>query len=909
MTPAEFIAKWERVTLKESAADREHFLDLCRLVGHETPAEGDPEGVRFTFQKGLRKAGGGQGYADVWKRGFFAWEYKDKRHKDLDAAYAQLKFYTTDLENPPLLVVCDLDRFVIHTEFNNTPHEVRAFRTRDLDRPEILAMLRAVFTDPEALRPGQVLETITTEAAARLAALAEKMERRGVGPERAAHFLMQCVFCMFAEDVGLLPDALFTEILTKSQGKPDQFRKYAEALFRSMATGGEVLMREVRHFNGGLFETVDIPDPDGTEIMNLAMAARMDWRSVEPAVFGTLFERSLDPSKRRQQGAHYTGRDDIMLAVEPVVMEPLREEWAALRAEVEAAIPEGGPDAEAAEAGRRLQDFVDRLGRLRILDPACGSGNFLYVSLFGLLDLEKEARDFAVRRSLPYVEARVGPHQLFGIEVNPYAHQLAQLVVWIGFLQWKHFHGEPVSDPPILKPLDNIRHMDAILDRSGDAPRIPDWPEADVLIGNPPFLGGNRIRQHLKDEYVDALFRCYEGAVPPFSDLVCYWFERARAQIAAGRAKRAGLLATNSIRGGANRRVLERIRESGDIFAAWADRAWVLDGAAVRISIVGFDDGSQTERTLDGAPVPSINADLTAAVDITQAKVLPENLGISYQGPSPKAPFDIGPEVAEPMLRAPLNVNGRPNSDVVRPVLNARDMMQQNRGWYTIDFGTDMKQDEAAEYELPFEYVQTHVYPVRQQNNRPRYRELWWLYAEARPGLRKAICRLKRVIVTPRVAKHRVFIWVPCDTLANDSTIVFARDDDYTFGVLHSRAHEVWSLRMGTALEDRPRYTPTTCFETFPFPRADEAQRAAIAEAARALNAARETARANDPNLTLTALYNKRPTWLANLHAALDRAVYDAYGWADDPTEGQILERLLALNLERAGECAAQGAE
>ena len=339
----------------------------------------------------------------------------------------------------------------------------------------------------------------------------------------------------------------------------------------------------------------------------------------------------------------------------------------------------------------------------------------------------------------------------------------------------------------------------------------------DVIVGNPPFLGGNRIRQGVGDEYLEALFALYNGRVPAFADLVCYWFEKARAQIAAGKAKRAGLLATNSIRGGANRVVLERIKQSGDIFWAISDRDWVLDGAAVNVSMIGFDDGTETSRILDGISVVKINSDLTSAVDLASAHRLSENGGICFMGPSAKAPFDLDATLAEAMLAAPLNVNGRPNSDVVRPVASAIDLVQGSRGKWTIDFGL-MPLEEATLYELPFEYVKQHIYPIRSQNRRAAYAQKWWQYAEARPGMRLALKNKSRFIATPAHAKYRVFIWVAQEVLCNQGTLIFARDDDYFFGVLHSCVHEVWALRMGTSLEDRPRYTPTTTFETFPCP-------------------------------------------------------------------------------------------
>ena len=219
---------------------------------------------------------------------------------------------------------------------------------------------------------------------------------------------------------------------------------------------------------------------------------------------------------------------------------------------------------------------------------------------------------------------------------------------------------------------------------------------------------------------------CMMAACQREADLVTYWFERARAQIAAGKAKRAGLLATQSIRSGANRKVLESIKETGDIFWAWSDRPWILDGAAVRVSMVGFDNGAETTRELDGQAAGKINANLTAALDLTVARRLPENAGLSFMGDTKGGAFDISAEVAAQMLAAPLNPNGRPNSDVVRPWVNGQDITGRPRDMWIIDFGTNMSEADAALYELPFEYVRKHVKPERDKNNRQSYRDRWW---------------------------------------------------------------------------------------------------------------------------------------------------------------------------------------
>lgn len=937
MTPQQFIAKWSRAELKERSAAQEHFLDLCQMLGQPTPAEADAQGAWYTFEKGAGKTTGGSGFADVWMRGHFAWEYKGN-HANLANAYQQLLQYREALENPPLLVVCDLTRFEIHTNFTSTVKQVHAFTLAELDKEENLAVLRALFTDPDRLRPELTREHVTEQAAARFGDLSLRLQGRGVDPHRAAHFLVQILFCLFAEDVGLLPNKILSKLLTLSLHHPEAFPGQVRALFEAMRDGGFVAFEEILRFNGGLFAEIGIEPLTKDELEVLAQAAKLDWSSIEPAVIGTLFERSLDPARRAQLGAHYTGRADIERVVEPVVMQPLRRRWAEVRAgadQAKAAWDETVPAIASARDRRTrttainradqarqafaniLFGFQEELARVRILDPACGSGNFLYVALAALKDLEKEIVAYGSASGLSMLLPRVQPTQLYGLEISDYARELTQTVIWIGYLQWMTANGYQPSRDPVLQPLETIRLQDSLLDLSDpEHPKEASWPEADFIIGNPPFLGGNKVRQELGDNYVGTLFAVFAGRVPAFADLCCYFFEKARSQIVNGAAKRAGLLATNSIRGGANREVLQRIKTSGDIFMAWADEPWVLDGAAVRISIIGFDDGEEPTHTLDGAATGTINSSLTASVDLSFAKPLPENAGICFMGPSPKAPFDISAQAASQMLAAPLNVNRRPNSDVIKIVKSAVDLVRHSRGKWTIDFGF-MPLEQAALYELPFEYIRQHVYPIRMNARRNDFRGQWWQYARPRVEMREALEGKSRYAATPAVAKHRLFVWVQPEVLCNQGTLVFARDDDYFFGVLHSRAHEVWSLRMGTSLEDRPRYTPTTTFETFPFPwppgsePADDPRVQAIAGAAKELNERRE-AWLNPPNAseaelkkrTLTNLYNARPTWLANLHARLDRAVWDAYGWDDDDPETvdeeTILTRLLKLNGERA---------
>jgi type II restriction/modification system DNA methylase subunit YeeA len=916
MSPAEFALKWMGSTAKERSAAQEHFIDLCQMLSMPTP-NADPTGANYAFEKGAEKIGGGDGFADVWKRGHFAWEYKGKR-KNLAAAYQQLLQYREALENPPLLVVCDLDRFEVHTNFTATPSKVHSFTLQDLlEAPEEpLRVLRAVMADPEALRPGTTREELTQEAAEQFAALAFALRGRGHEPQRVAHFLNKLLFCMFAQDAGVLPAGLVERLADGARHNVDVFTLGLAELFAKMSQGGGLFGAErIDWFNGGLFDNADVLPLTVAEIKLVARVSRLDWSQVEPAVFGTLFERGLDPGKRAQLGAHYTDRESIMRVIEPVLMAPLRRDFEATKQRVEALLTEDRkitartpPDKNPTAV---FNAFLARLRAVRVLDPACGSGNFLYLALQALKDLEREAILWAsLTLQTPMQLPEVGPEAVLGIEINSYAAELARVVIWIGQIQWMLTNGFAYERDPVLRPLDNIACRDAILDLSDpEHLREPSWPDADVIIGNPPFVGIRKMRENLGHDYVKAIFRAYRDRVPAEADLVCYWHEKARALIADGKVSRVGLLATQGIRGGANRRVLERIKQTGAIFMAWSDEEWVVEGAAVHVSIIGYDDGTETERTLDGKPVAAINTDLTAGIDLTVARRLPSNLGIAFQGANKVGPFDIPGEVAREMLTA-INPDGRSNAEVLRPTANGLDVTRRPRGRWIIDFG-ERSIDEAALYEAPFEHIRRVVYPIRSTNRRQRRRELWWLHGETVPGLRRALFGLPRFIATPTIAKHRLFVWLPSKTLPDHQLIAFARDDDYFFGVLHSRFHEVWSLRVGTQLREKEsgfRYTPRTTFETFPMPEPSP-ETTAVAEAARELDRLRE-GWLNPPDAdadllrrrTLTNLYNQRPMWLDRAHQRLDEAVHAAYGWPYPLADDEVLERLLALNLSRAGE-------
>jgi hypothetical protein len=917
-----FIDKWERNTVNERGSAAEHFVDLCRLLGFPTPNESDPEVYRF--EKPLTKLGGGGGFADVWHKDRFAWEYKGKG-KNLQAAYQQLSLYAGDLGNPPVLVVCDIARYEVYISFTGFKTRVEKFTNADLANQSTRKLLYTIFTDPDQLKPVAPPDSVTKRAAERFADVARFLEKRGFAPAEIAHFFMKVLFSLFVEDIKILPRELLTQSLKDSIFNPAEFPERAKALFQVMRTGGYIPGNpKIPRFNGWLFDDDTVLPLNADEVQFLADAARLDWSQIEPTIFGTLFERSLDPGKRSQLGAHYTSREDILLIVEPVVMTPLRRDWEQTRTAVEALRAQMETATGATRQRLRSQaetaifDFMERLSKVKVLDPACGSGNFLYVALLQMKELEYEVVSYAIDAELTAPEYVVTPMQFYGLEKNLFAAELAQVVVWIGYLQWRHTKGLSDYQEPILQTLENnIKGGDAILgvDQQGNLIE-PEWPAVDFIIGNPPFLGSKKLRGELGDVYFDGLRQLYAERVPGGMDLVMYWFERAREQLIDGRVRRVGLLSTNSIRQQRNRVVLQRIKESGDLFLAWSDRPWILDGAAVRVSMVGFDDGSESIRLLDGVHVQQINADLTASLDTASVQRLDENTDIAFMGNIKVGPFDLSRVQAAEML-AQSNPSGRLNSDVIRPLANGEDITDAPRDEWIIDFGPSMPEEEAKLYEAPYAYVEQHVKPERLKNNRASYRRLWWIHGEPRPAMWRALSDKQRYAVTVLVAKHRLFAWLPVNVSPAARLIVFAREDDYFFGVLHSRGHELWAIRMGGrhGVGNDTTYNISTCFLTYPFPwppgkePIGDPRVEAIAEAARALVAYRDAwlAAAPSKEATLTNLYNKRPLELDQAHRKLDEAVFAAYGWPVDLSNEEILSRLLALNLERAA--AGGGAE
>jgi hypothetical protein len=1011
--------------LNERQGAQSYFLDLCTLLG--VPAPGTQDG--YVFEKQTLALGQVRGFADVFYKNRFAWENKAPG-KNLDAALRQLLGYSLALDNPPLLVVCDRLEIRVHTQFNGHPSVTHTVKLADITNPAAQQLLRRVWLAPESFKPAITNRDITEKAAKSFATLADNLRHRGpqttpqreAYAEQIAHFLTQTLFCFFAEDVGLLPGRMFERLVGNRQITSQQLTTTLQSLFDTMRAGGPFGADYIPWFNGGLFKTVHVPKLEIPDITELRNAASLNWSAIDVSIFGTLFERGLDPTKRSQLGAHYTDPATIQRIIEPVIRRPLLQKWELLEQVIKGLLAKSTKknDAHYRQAHAQYVTFLQSLADFKILDPACGSGNFLFLGLKALKDIEHtiitQAELLGLERP---VDMCTSPANMLGIELNEYAAELARVTVWIGELQWRMEHGYPFKDNPILEPLDCIEQRDALVRRVQPVSRNTagtelaqvqhyveaDWPQASVVIGNPPFLGDKRMRGEMGDAYVEALRKTYEGRVPGGADLVCYWFEKARKAIETNGLGAAGLVTTQSIRAGANRKVLTAINASTRIFEAWSDEPWVNEGAAVRVSLVAFGWGECC--FLNGQRVKGITADLAdnSVSDLTAAINLSENSGSSYIGSQKGGSFEVPGSTARNWLQLP-NVSGKSSALVVRPWANGQDISKRSSDQWIIDFGNDLSESEAALFEQPFEYLVALVKPERLKNREASSGKNWWLHQRPRPEFRLATENTSRYLVTPRVAKFRYFVWQLPVVLPDSRLCAIARSDDTTFGILSSRIHEVWSLAQASmhGVGNDPTYNAKSCFETFPFPagltpadtahqrtqvvaggavipglaepflmpnrpvtQADPAQAAiksivnqntadvvkvatAIAQAAKHLDDLRlawlnppewtqrvpeivPLGMASSPypdrilprdNLseadaaalqkrTLTNLYNQRQAgqvqWLQHAHQQLDAAVASAYGWADySPAmpDETILQRLLALNLERASLQAAK---
>ena len=883
---------------------------------------------------------------------------------------------------PPFIITCDVGHCLeLYADFTGTGRAYSQFPDRkgfrifmeDLRDPDVRAELAAVWTDPHGLDPTRKAAKVTREIAARLAEVTKALEQRAYNAEDVAHFLMRCLFTMFAEDTELLPKGCFSALLEKSVEDPTHFPHRLKTLWSQMETGEDyshVIDARVRHFNGGLFKDTTVFELGREEIGELLAAARADWKQVDPAIFGTLLEQALDKTERRKLGAHYTPRAYVQRLVDVTVMEPLRADWQAALTKAEAAKQDGKGDAAIAI----VRAFHHQLCTTRVLDPACGTGNFLYVSLELMKKLEGEVLQTLtnlgeLQASLALSGESVNPHQFLGLELNPRAAAIAELVVWIGYLQWhyRNYAGHPAE--PILRAFQNINFghregYDAVLTWDGypvpgvavkDGKRVetypnarrPAWPDAEFIVGNPPFIAGQNFRSEFGDGYAEALWKAYPQ-IAGGADLVMFWWDRAADTLVTRRAvlRRFGFVTTNSITQQFSGRVVARHMKGSALSLAMAipNHPWtkVTAGAAqVRIAMTaavqGNVDGTLLEVLSEGgidtdtpeivlsARTGKINSNLTIGADITATASLRANDGICHDGVKLHGKgFRI--TSAEAAL---VGLGRRPGAEtVIRRYVNGRDLNQHSRGVMVIDlFGLSAEQAR-DQFPEAYQHVLERVKPERDNNKRPTRRINWWIFGENQPKMRSAINGEGRFIATVDTSRHRIFQFLDEKTLCDDKVVIIASSDPILLSILSSHIHVTWSLKAGVRMGvgNDPVYASNRCFDPFPFPEPDGALKLRLRALGEELDATRKRIQADQPDLTLTGLYNvlakiragaeltpvdediKRRGLvliLRELHDQIDALTAQAYGWPTDLTDEQILERLVALNAERANEEAA----
>ena len=1003
MTYLEFESIWKAAGGAERANYSLFLQDLCTLldVARPDPTTDNPIQDAYVLERAVEFKDGTKrsiGRIDLYKRGCFVLETKqgtdtpdqqkkaerdelglapEKRRKGhalrgtakweqmMQAARQQALGYVRALPltepRPVFVIVVDVGYCIdlysnfagVGDSFVPFPDQTR-FRLYlpTLANEQVQNVLRQIFLGPDELDPSRQAARVTRELAGYLAGISSQLERSGYSPELVAQFLMRCLFTMFSEDVGLIPKESFTGML-RQYIAPDLLVYLPEALqslWEKMDKGGfsSELKTRVRRFNGKLFHDARALPLTVNQMELLLKAAESDWTTVEPAIFGTLLERALDPRERHSLGAHFTPRRYVERLVLPTVIDPLRQEWTTAQAAAARFLEEG----KLKEARLELVRFQRRLTSIKILDPACGSGNFLYVTLEHLKRLEGEV--LALINSYGYTAllelgggTTVSPRQLLGLELNPRAAAIADVVLKIGYLQWHlRTQGESELREPLLDEYENIVQQDAILSYENEfhEAKPAKWPKADFIIGNPPFVGDKTMRNALGDKYVETLRKTYKGKVPDSADLVMYWWEKAAELARQNQVESFGFITTNSITQNFNRRLIQRHIDSNpplSIVFAIADHPWVdsAQGAAVRIAMSVAKAGSSLGRLLtvthevatEGDDAHNvelteasgiINSDFSIGANVAGAVTLKANSGVTSNGMMLAGSGFI---VSEDKARQ-LGLGRNPKLDLrIRPYRNGKDMSSRPRGVFLIDLFGLTESEVITQFPEIYQHVFTNVKPERDLNNRKKLREIWWEFAETRKGLRNSLHGLKRYLITPETAKHRIFQFVDAEITPDHKLICLAFDDAYYLGVLSSRIHVVWSLSAGSWLGvgNDSVYASSRCFQTFPFPEVSILQQNRIRELGEQLDMHRKRQQSLHKKLTLTDLYNvveklrshERLTdqeqlidqqglasVVLTLHLQLDAAISEAYGWPNDLSDSEILTRLVNLNKLRSSE-------
>lgn len=1033
-----FLKRWKGNSGSERANFQSFMRDLCTLLGlpHPDPGEGESSQNSYVFERYIASArvdgNTDNRYIDLYRRDCFVLEGKQtgkelasrSQQNAVNAAVAQAERYIRGLPQeevahgrPPFIVIVDVgNALYTYSEFTRTGGNYVPFpdprryeiRLDDLHSPDIQHRLRQLWLQPDQLDPSKHTARVTQEVSAKLAELAKSLEHNGYDAERVASFLKRCLFTMFAEDVELLPKESFQSLLIDIKDRnPEAFPQAVKALWETMNSGGysERLMQTIKCFNGGLFKGIDPIPLNVQQIQLLIDASKADWRFVEPAIFGTLLERALDPRERHKLGAHYTPRAYVERLVMPTLIEPLREQWGDIRGAAETLLRQGKTD----KALQEIQAFHYQLCQTRVLDPACGSANFLYVALEHMKRLEGEVLGFMseLTQGQGVLESEgltVDPHQFLGLEINPRAAQIAELVLWIGYLQWHYRLSDRLDLPePILRDFKNIECRDALieydsrepeLDENGDPvtiwdgismkvspttgelipdetgratvylyqnPRKAEWPEADYIIGNPPYIGARRIRSALGDGYLQALRSVYTD-IAEHADFVMYWWARSAECVGNRKAKRFGLITTNSLRQTFSRKVVEHcLNKYSNLVIKYVipDHPWVdsIDGAAVRVSLIGVgSDGFggevvtvvKEEKTGDSEYQLVLNSkfglitpNLSIGTDPGKSKILKSNELVSSVG------YQLTGKGFTLTDNQKNELSGGLKLPILKPMLSGKDITQSFRNLWAIDtFGYQIN-DLRTKYPQVYQWLLNRVKPERAQNSVQSLRENWWIYARSRDVFRGSLKDINHAIATSLTAKHRVFVWVDSGAICDSTTVMFSLSDASYLGILSSRIHVLWALLAGGRLGigNDSRYNKTLCFETFPFPVANVAQITDVSSVAERIENHRRSQQAKYSGLSLTGMYNvleklragevlnaKEKTIhqqglvsvLRELHDDLDRAVFEAYGWSDladklvgrpgattplpdkqaaqVEAEEELLMRLVELNRKRAEE-------
>lgn len=1014
----DFLHKWQGSSGNEIANKDSFCLDFCRALGIEAPPpQGSIPGDPYCLEKNVKMPQSTgevkQGRIDFYKEEHFILEAKQGSVKSggstpkrgtrgyeqyMQKAFIQATAYASHLPvKPPFLLTCDIGlHFELWMGFSGDYGGYGARQTIKIDdllKVDIFDLFTDIFNEPQKRNPERIRAKVTREVADDLAKLAYWLEKQQYDPHKVANFLMRCIFTMFAEDVQLLKREVFSKALKERWiSNPRNFKSEIENLWQTMDKGGTFGFDAILRFNGSLFADAEAFDLPKEQLEMLLQAAQRDWSQVEPAIFGTLLERALDPKERSKLGAHYTPRSYVERLVRPVVIEPLRQDWLETEIVVDQLLKVEGDKLEPTATQKKkavdlISEFLQKLREIKILDPACGSGNFLYVTLDLLKSLESEViqriTDLTGKYQINFLE-QVNVSQFLGIEVNPRAASIAELVIWIGYLQWyfKQF-GNTSPPEPVLQKFNNIEYRDAVLawdsrkpaiDSTTKQPRnrwggrtmkhsvtgedVPDpsdkipiysyinpspavWQEADYIVSNPPFIGNARMRELLGDGYTETLRQVYQE-VPDTVDYVMYWWHKAADLVRQGKVKRFGFITTSSISQVRLRSVIEHhLNQKNPIRLIFAipDHPWTDEGANVRIAMTAAElENSQVSNVVKFGDVifegegetPEDSADLIdiewqnvgvifsnlqAGANLTNIQPLKANDKLSSRG---VMLFGSGFIIDE------CNFNNI-EPEILFTYINGRDMLQHSRNVKVIDlFGLSAAEAQRL-YPKAYQWVLEKVKPERDANRDKNLREKWWIFGRPRTEIRPALKNIKHYIVTVETSKHLIFTFLDTNILADNKLIVIALEDAYYLGILSSNIHVKWALAVGGRLGigNDPVYVKTKCFDPFPFPEATPEQKQKIRELGEKLDGHRKQVQAQHPDVTITGMYNLLEklsagqtftdtdrkynnkalvSILRQIHDELDAAVFAAYGWSQNISENEILERLVALNAERVAE-------